>query len=45
MYSTEGGVDIEEVAEKTPELIHKEWIEPGMGFSPFKQERLHLILV
>ena len=34
MYSTEGGVDIEEVAEKTPELIHKEWIEPD-GHSAF----------
>ncbi|MGM0546926.1 MAG: ADP-forming succinate--CoA ligase subunit beta [Bacteroidota bacterium] len=30
MVSTEGGVDIETVAEETPEKIVKEWIEPGM---------------
>jgi succinyl-CoA synthetase beta subunit len=30
MVSTEGGVEIEEVAEKTPEKIIKEWVEPGM---------------
>ena len=40
MYSTEGGVDIEEVAEKTPELIHKEWIEPGMGIQPFQARKV-----
>jgi len=33
MGSTEGGVDIEEVAEKTPEAIHKIWADPleGLG--------------
>lgn len=30
MVSTEGGVDIETVAEETPEKIVKEWVEPGM---------------
>ncbi|MBO6535320.1 MAG: ADP-forming succinate--CoA ligase subunit beta [Balneolaceae bacterium] len=30
MVSTEGGVEIEEVAEETPEKIIKEWVEPGM---------------
>ncbi len=30
MASTEGGVDIETVAEETPEKIVKEWVEPGM---------------
>ncbi|MBO6792962.1 MAG: ADP-forming succinate--CoA ligase subunit beta [Balneolaceae bacterium] len=30
MVSTEGGVEIEEVAEHTPEKIIKEWVEPGM---------------
>ena len=30
MVSTEGGVEIEEVAEKNPEKIIKEWVEPGM---------------
>ena len=29
MYSTEGGMDIEEVAHKTPEKIFKEWVHPG----------------
>ncbi len=31
MGSTEGGVDIEEVAEKTPEAIHKIWADPIEG--------------
>ena len=29
MYSTEGGMDIEEVAHNTPEKIFKEWVQPG----------------
>jgi succinyl-CoA synthetase beta subunit len=36
MYSTEGGMSIEEVAEKTPELIYTEEIEPGVGLQPFQ---------
>ena len=36
MGSTEGGVDIEEVAEKTPEAIHKEWFQPSMGLDEEK---------
>lgn len=35
IYSTEGGMDIEEVAEHTPHLIHKEWIDPAIGIMPF----------
>ena len=31
MASTEGGVDIEEVEENTPEAIHKEWVDPREG--------------
>jgi len=31
MASTEGGVDIEEVAENTPEAIHKTWMDPLHG--------------
>ena len=31
MYSTEGGMDIEEVAHNTPHLIHKEEIDPKVG--------------
>lgn len=30
MVSTEGGVEIEQVAEETPDKIVKEWVEPGM---------------
>ena len=40
MASTEGGIDIEEVAAKTPELILKEYIEPGMGLQPFQARKL-----
>jgi succinyl-CoA synthetase beta subunit len=35
MASTEGGVDIEEVAAKTPERIIKVAIDPAIGFQPF----------
>ena len=31
MASTEGGMDIEEVAEKNPEAIHKIWADPSLG--------------
>lgn len=40
MYSTEGGVDIEEVAEKTPELIFKEEIDPATGILPFQTRKI-----
>jgi len=33
MASSEGGMDIEEVAEKTPELLHKVFIDPAVGLS------------
>jgi len=36
MYSTEGGMDIEEVAEKTPHLIFTEEIDPATGLLPFQ---------
>ena len=36
MYSTEGGMDIEEVAEKTPNLIFTEEIDPSTGLLPFQ---------
>lgn len=36
MYSTEGGMDIEEVAEKTPHLIFNEEIDPATGLLPFQ---------
>ena len=40
MYSTEGGVDIESVAEKTPELIFYEDIDPLLGMLPFQARKL-----
>ena len=36
MYSTEGGMNIEEVAEKTPHLIFKEEIDPKVGITGFQ---------
>ena len=40
MASTEGGVEIETVAEETPELILKEWIDPQIGLQGFQARRL-----
>lgn len=40
MYSTEGGVDIESVAEKTPELIFYEDIDPLIGIIPFQSRKI-----
>ncbi len=40
MASSAGGMEIEEVAAKTPELILKEAIEPGLGFQPFQARNL-----
>jgi succinyl-CoA synthetase beta subunit len=40
MASTEGGVEIEKVAEETPEKIVREYIEPGQGLIPFQARRL-----
>ena len=40
MASSEGGMDIEEVAAKTPHLILKEIIEPGIGLQPFQARKL-----
>jgi succinyl-CoA synthetase beta subunit len=40
MASTEGGMDIEEVAAKTPEKIIKEWIDPGQGLRPFQARKI-----
>lgn len=36
VYSPEGGMNIEEVAEKTPHLIYKEEISPAVGILPFQ---------
>jgi succinyl-CoA synthetase beta subunit len=40
MASTEGGVDIEEVAAKTPEKILKEWVDPAVGLQPYQARKL-----
>ncbi len=40
MYSTEGGMDIETVAEKTPHLIFKEEVDPIVGLQPFQARRV-----
>lgn len=40
MASTEGGVEIEKVAEETPEKIIKEWIDPKIGFQQYQARRL-----
>lgn len=40
MYSTEGGMDIEEVAHKTPEKIFKEWVFPGSDVQPYQARKI-----
>lgn len=40
MYSTEGGMNIEEVAHKTPEKIFKEWVHPSGGLLPFQARKI-----
>jgi len=40
MYSTEGGMNIEEVAEKTPELIFTEEIDPKVGITGFQARKV-----
>lgn len=40
MYSTEGGMDIEAVAEETPHLIFTEEIDPAVGLLPFQARRV-----
>ena len=44
MVSTEGGVEIEQVAEETPEKIIKEWVEPGMDLQHNQARRLAFAL-
>ena len=44
MASTEGGMDIEEVAEATPEKIIKEWIDPITGLQPFQARKIAFAL-
>lgn len=44
MVSTEGGVEIEKVAEETPEKIIKEWVEPGLPLQACQARRLAFAL-
>ena len=44
MASTEGGMDIEEVAEHSPEKIIKEWIDPGVGLQDFQARKVAFAL-
>jgi succinyl-CoA synthetase beta subunit len=40
MYSTEGGMNIEDVAHDTPEKIFKEWVYPGAGLPGFQARKI-----
>ena len=40
MYSTEGGMNIEDVAHNTPEKIFKEWVHPAGGLQAFQARKI-----
>jgi succinyl-CoA synthetase beta subunit len=44
MASTEGGMNIEEVAAATPEKIVKEWIDPTIGLQPYQARKIAFAL-
>ncbi|MFI5236506.1 MAG: ADP-forming succinate--CoA ligase subunit beta [Ignavibacteriales bacterium] len=44
MVSIEGGVEIEKVAEETPEKIIKEWVDPSVGLQAYQARRLAFAL-
>jgi len=44
MASTEGGMDVEEVAAHSPEKILREWIDPAIGFAAFQGRKLAFAL-
>ena len=44
MASTEGGVEIEKVAEETPEKIIKEWVDPAVGLQAYQVRKLGFAL-
>jgi len=44
MASTEGGMNIEDVAAATPEKIIKEWIDPAIGLQPFQARKVAFAL-
>ena len=44
MASPDGGVEIEKVAEETPERMFKEFVHPGAGLAPFQTRKLAFAL-
>lgn len=40
IYTTEGGMNIEEVAENHPEKIQREWVNPSVGLQPFQARKI-----
>ena len=44
MASAAGGMDIEQVAAETPEKIHKQYVDPGMGLEPFQARKIAFAL-
>jgi succinyl-CoA synthetase beta subunit len=40
IYSTEGGMDIETVAEETPHLVQKEYVDPTLGLQAFQARKI-----
>jgi succinyl-CoA synthetase beta subunit len=40
IYSTEGGMDIEKVAEETPHLVHKEYVDAELGLQGFQCRKI-----
>ncbi len=40
VYSTEGGMDIEKVAEETPHLVHKEYVDAELGLQAFQTRKI-----
>ena len=44
MVSTEGGIEIEKVAQETPDKIIKEWINPGLGLRGYQARKLAFAL-
>lgn len=40
IYTTEGGMDIEQVAHDTPDKIYKEWVDPSLGLLPFQARKI-----
>ncbi|MBK9728556.1 MAG: ADP-forming succinate--CoA ligase subunit beta [Saprospiraceae bacterium] len=40
IYSPQGGMDIEKVAEETPHLVYKEYVDPALGFQEFQARKI-----